>query len=66
MNDLERFELLVSIRNVYGNEMIYPECERSRVFANIAGNTTLTPKTMHLLERLGYVFKVKVPTLKNN
>lgn len=52
-------KILVSIKNVYGRETIYPECEKSKAFAAIAGNTTITPNTLELVKALGYSIEIK-------
>ena len=35
-------KITVKIKNLYGNEHIYPEDEAARIFARIAGQKTLT------------------------
>lgn len=52
-------ELVVLIKNVYGQELIYPACEKSMIFAQIAGDKTLTEKNVNLLKKAGFTFKVK-------
>ena len=44
----------VSAKNVYGETKVYPECEKAKLFAKIAGTTTLTDKTLKLIGELGY------------
>ena len=44
----------VEIKNVYGNELVYPVCNGAREFAKIAGTSTLTPHTIHCVKSLGY------------
>ena len=51
--------LIVSVREVYGNTLVYPECDDSRTFAKIAGATTLTPEVLRLIKVLGYDIQVK-------
>ena len=53
----------VEVKNNYGQEAIYPACEVSRVFANIAGTRTLTRQTIELARQLGYNVEVLAPTL---
>lgn len=51
----------VEIKNVYGNETIYPLCEAGRTFARIAGTKTLTRETIALIKQLGYSIEVCSP-----
>lgn len=51
----------VQIRNVYGNETVYPACPAAVTFAAIAGTKTLTADTLRLVERLGYTIEVDAP-----
>lgn len=44
----------VTIKNIYGQDKIYPACEKSKVFAELAGTTTLTPASIALIKKLGY------------
>jgi len=46
--------IYVSERNVYGNEVIYPACDKAKTFANIAGTKTLTSVTIAEIKNLGY------------
>jgi hypothetical protein len=51
-------KIQVSIRNVYGNDQVYPECPIAKLFADIAGTKTLTLDKMRLIERLGVQVEV--------
>jgi hypothetical protein len=53
--------ITVEIKNNFGNEAIYPACEKSRVFAEIAGTKTLTRETIEKIKSLGYVVGVAAP-----
>ena len=53
--------LRVSIRAPYGNEVIRPECERSKKFAELLGQKTLTRENVEKLKSFGYSFEVVVP-----
>jgi len=44
----------VRVKDVYGNQMIYPVCDAAKVFAAIAGTKTLTQQTLLLIKKLGY------------
>ena len=52
-------EIVISVKNNYGNVMYYPECKDSEVFARIAGTKTLTEGVIKLIKELGYTIKVK-------
>lgn len=47
-------QINVLIRDVYGTEKVYPVCGKAKLFAGIAGTTTLTPKALKLITELGY------------
>lgn len=57
-------QLQVSIKNVYGNELIYPACEQSELFCKLANTKTFTHHAMQLIEQLGYTFVAVLPQLK--
>lgn len=48
----------VRVKNVYGNESVYPVCERAKAFASIAGTSTLTSNTIRGIKSLGYIIQV--------
>ena len=48
-------EIIVTIKNNYGTEAIYPVCDNSHTFARIAGTKTLTRETIAQIKALGYV-----------
>tara|TARA_B100000963_G_C22324930_1_gene535967 strand:+ start:364 stop:537 length:174 start_codon:yes stop_codon:yes gene_type:complete len=52
-------ELIVTVENHYGERRVYPECDKSRLLANIANKMTLTEANIELIKELGYTFKVK-------
>ena len=47
-------EITVKLKNVYGQDLVYPVCSKAKVFAQIAGTTTLTPETLSKITLLGY------------
>jgi hypothetical protein len=46
--------LEVEVKIAYGEERIYPVNKAARIFAAIAGTTTLTDSTLALAKKLGY------------
>ena len=55
--------LFVEIKNVYGNELIYPKCTQSKIFCNIAGTKTLSREVISKIKYLGYEIKVSTPEI---
>jgi len=51
-------KLKVKIKNVYGTELVYPVCEKSKLFANLTNNQTLTEHSRRLIKLLGYSFEI--------
>jgi predicted peroxiredoxin len=49
--------IIVEIKNVYGNDMIYPINDDAKIFASIAGTKTLTKDTVVKIKTLGYEVK---------
>lgn len=47
-------QISVTIRQVYGNETIYPACRTSAFFAALAGTKTLTDDALRLIAANGY------------
>ena len=58
-----QMKLTVKIGNNYGKKVVYPVCEQSRIFAMIAGTTTLTLDTLRLINELGYTLEIERPTM---
>lgn len=51
-------KIQVQIKNVYGNETIYPICATSKLLAALAKQKTFTNREINLLKDLGYVIEV--------
>ena len=49
-------ELEVSVKNVYGKDIVYPECDTSKLLAQLSGHRTLTGDAISILKNLGYTF----------
>jgi len=47
-------EIKVKVKNVYGQDLVYPICPKAKIFAQIAGTTTITPETLSKIMLLGY------------
>jgi hypothetical protein len=51
--------ITVSIKNVYGNQTIYPVCNTAKKFANLTGTKTLTVYAIEQIKALGYTVQVE-------
>jgi|TARA_R100000329_G_C7465770_1_gene164060 archaellum biogenesis ATPase FlaH len=54
---LEKDTIHVEKKNVYGNELIYPVCQRAKRFAILTGQKTLSDGAIFQIKRLGYSVK---------
>lgn len=48
----------VTIKNVFGNEKIYPACPDAEIFCKLIGQKTLTERDINLIKQLGYTVNV--------
>jgi hypothetical protein len=51
--------LIVKKKNVWGNERIYPVCNKAIIFSCIAASKTLCPITIANIKKLGYKFETQ-------
>lgn len=51
--------LIVSVVDYFGRTTIKPECELSRLFAELLRQRTLTPDDVERIKRLGYEIRTK-------
>ena len=51
----------VTIKNVYGNETIYPACDTARKFTTLVGRKTLTSHDIRHIKDLGYTVEIQSP-----
>lgn len=47
-------EIVVHIKDVYGSTLVYPVCEKAKLFAKLAGTKTLTREALGHIAALGY------------
>jgi hypothetical protein len=55
----EGLKITVRVRNIYGNRTVYPVCDKAKIFAQMAGHSTLTAATLDGIRRLGYLIEVE-------
>lgn len=47
-------EIQVQVKNVYGNDLVYPICRKAELFCFIAGTKTLSEQDIKHIKSLGY------------
>jgi len=62
-NGAHTMTIKVIIKNVYGNELIYPACETSHRFATLTGTKTLSRYAISVIKTLGYEVEVQTPSI---
>ena len=55
--------ITVTIKNVYGNRLLYPACDVSRKLVELIGTKTFTRRDVDRIIGLGYNFTVKPETI---
>ncbi len=45
--------IVVTTRNVYGQDKIYPVCEHAQMFAELAGTKTLSDHSIRVIKKMG-------------
>ena len=55
--------IYVTIKNVYGNELVYPACDDSNSFAQLTNTKTFNANQLRTIKALGYNIEVKTPSL---
>jgi hypothetical protein len=63
-DDVMDLKIVVRVRNIYGNKTVYPVCDKAKIFAQIAGHSTLTSATLDGIRRLGYLIEVQQETVE--
>ena len=57
-------EITVVIKNVYGQEKIYPYCDDAMTFCKLLGQTTLTRQNIKYIKDLGYTLTLAQEEIK--
>lgn len=56
---MEKKSIKVVVREVYGNTLYYPGCDKAETLALIANSKTLTRRTLQLAKDLGFEIKLE-------
>ena len=54
---IEKDTIYVEKKNIYGNELLYPVCQRAKIFAILTGQKTLSTGAIIKVKQLGYSVK---------
>lgn len=52
-------DLFLKEKSVYGNILVYPECEKSRWFSTLIGKKTFNDRDISIMKKLGYNINLK-------
>ena len=56
--NISEFVVHVRVMDVYGKRVVYPVCEKAKVFASIADTKSLTEANLRRIQKLGYTIHV--------
>ena len=56
-------DIYVKKINVYGNELLYPDCETSTLLSRLLPTLTFAPGHIKILKLLGYKIKTRAEEL---
>ena len=56
-------EIKVTIKSVYGENKVYPLCDKSRAFADMLNQKTLTMRNIEHIKRIGFTVVVVQDTV---
>ena len=59
-------EITIRLKSNYGQQVAYPACEQSKLFATIAETKTLTRRTLQLIKKMGYQINVEQQSVDEN
>jgi hypothetical protein len=59
----EQKKLIVRVKAVYGNELVYPVNTEAKLFATISGKKTLDSVTLAAAVQLGFVIEIEPQTI---
>jgi hypothetical protein len=54
-------KIYVSVKNVYGQTLVYPACPKAAIFAAVARTKTLSHDVLTRIENLGYEIVTVAP-----
>ena len=52
-------EIILEVKNVYGNDLIYPSCRIAKALINLKSGKTFNKDDLNVFKSLGYAIKWK-------
>lgn len=59
-----KLQISVRLKHIYGNQTIYPACDRAKVFTKMLKQNTLTQFDIACIKELGYTVAVEPEQLR--
>lgn len=56
--------ILIEVRNVYGNELYYPANEYADLMLKLTGKKTFSKNDFAIMKELGYTIEVETPKVE--
>lgn len=57
-------EIFVTVKSVYGNSLVYPACDKSKLLAELIGKKTFDRQSLFIIKSLGYIIVIKHPEME--
>lgn len=51
-------DIFITVKNVYGKDVIYPHCDKAKLFAKLLGQIILTEKNVRIIKELGFNVRI--------
>jgi len=61
--EVEKREVVVQLKNVYGNDLIYPVCGNAKKFSALVGKKTFSRTEIAWIKDLGFEVRVEAQQL---
>jgi hypothetical protein len=55
--------ITIKIKNVYGNDLLYPICNKAQLFTKMLGKKTLGTQDIANIQKLGYAITIQTPSI---
>jgi len=59
MKERKRMNLTIELKTVYGNDLIYPVCDKASKLCSLTNQKTFSQSAIKILKELGYTFTQK-------